>query len=86
MRMSEFVDKKIINIYDGEIMGTAGDSDLLVDPQSGQILELILPSERGFGLFANKDRRQYSIPWSSVKKVGAEVIVVDVDDNAKLVR
>jgi YlmC/YmxH family sporulation protein len=84
--MSEFVDKKIINIYDGEMMGTAGDSDLLIDPQSGHILELILPSERGFGIFTTKDRRQYSIPWGSVKKVGAEVVVVDVDDSAKLVR
>lgn len=86
MRMSEFADKKIINIYDGDIMGTAGDCDLMIDPESGRILELVLPLNRGFGIFSGKERRQYSIPWTSVKKVGAEVVVVDVDDNGKFIR
>lgn len=87
MRMSEFADKKIINIYDGDILGTVGDCDLLIDPESGRILEMLLPPPRSFALFGgNQNRRQYSIPWTSVKKVGAEVVVVDVDDNAKFLR
>ena len=87
MRLSEFADKKIINIFDGEILGTAGESDLLVDPDSGRIVEIIVPPSRGFAaISANNNRRQLSIPWGAVKKVGAEVIVVDVDDSSKYLR
>lgn len=42
MRLSEFADKRIINLYDGEIMGSAGDSDLLIDPADGRIVEIVL--------------------------------------------
>lgn len=80
MRLSEFADKKIINIYDGEILGTVGDSDLLVDPVDGRIIEIILPPRRGLlGFGAGK--RQLSIPWTAVRKIGSEVIVVEIDEN-----
>ena len=75
MRLSEFAQKKIINIYNGEILGSAGDSDLLIDPADGRILEIILqPPGR---LISRSDKHPISIPWSAVKKVGPEIIVVD---------
>jgi sporulation protein YlmC with PRC-barrel domain len=37
MRMSELAGKEIINLNDGMRMGLAGDSDLVVDPDSGNI-------------------------------------------------
>lgn len=86
MRLSEFADKRIINIYDGDIMGRAGDSDLLIEPESGRIQEIILPPPRGFAIFTTGNRRQLSIPWQAVKKVGAEVVVVDIDENGKFIR
>lgn len=86
MRLSDFADKRIINIYDGDILGRAGDSDLLIEPESGRILEIILPPARGFAAISSGNRRQLSIPWTAVKKVGAEVVVVDIDDNGKFVR
>ncbi len=33
MRLSQLLGKRIINIYDGEIMGLVGDSDLVVNPE-----------------------------------------------------
>lgn len=75
MRLSELAGKRIINLYDGEIIGTAGDSDLLIDSVSGLITELVLPAGRG-GAAA---RRPLSIPWSAVRKIGPEVIVVDIE-------
>jgi len=87
MLLSDFADKRIINIYDGDIMGRAGDSDLLIEPESGRILEIILPPPRGFTLFAGRNnQRQLSIPWQAVKKVGAEVVVMDIDENGKYMR
>ena len=74
MRLSELAQKRIINVYDGEIMGTAGESDLLIEPITGAIAEIIVPAGRGIS-----GKHGGSIPWSSVKKVGAEVIVVDVE-------
>ena len=72
MRLSELAGKKIINLYDGEIIGPAGDSDLLIDSVSGLITEIVVPPGRG-------GRRALSIPWSAVRKIGPEVIVVDIE-------
>ena len=43
MRLSQLLGKRIINIYDGEIMGLVGDSDLVVNPETGAIEGIILP-------------------------------------------
>lgn len=85
MRLSELAGKRIINIYDGDFLGTAGESDLVIDPQSGAIEEIILPQGRGFISLGSRNR-QMSIPWEAVKKIGSEVIVVDIDDNGKRYR
>jgi YlmC/YmxH family sporulation protein len=78
MRLSEFAQKKIINVYNGEILGSAGESDLLIDPADGRILEIILqPPGR---LINRADKHPVSIPWSAVKKVGPEIIVVDSEE------
>lgn len=74
MRLSELADKRIINLYDGEILGHAGDSDLLIEPGTGKIAEILLPSLRN----AEK-KRPISIPWAAVKKIGSEVIVVEIE-------
>lgn len=76
MRLSELAQKRIINVFDGEIMGTAGESDLLIEPVTGTIAEIIIPAGRGI---TGGGRQGATIPWSAVKKVGAEVIVVDVE-------
>jgi YlmC/YmxH family sporulation protein len=81
MRLSELAGKKIINLYDGAMMGTVGDSDLLVDPQSGAIDSLMLP-RRNDGRSARNMPRRIAVPWEAVKKIGAEVIVVDIDPGA----
>lgn len=78
MRLSEIASKRIINIYDGDILGTVGESDLLVDPDNGGISAIILPQGKAFSSFSGP-KRQVAIPWDSVQKVGSEVIVIDFD-------
>jgi YlmC/YmxH family sporulation protein len=78
MRLSELMGKKIINIYNGEIMGTVGDSDLLVDEKTGEIRALVLPRRRERGL-ARRDLGELTVPWEAICKIGAEIIVVDVE-------
>ncbi|NLV16925.1 MAG: YlmC/YmxH family sporulation protein [Syntrophomonadaceae bacterium] len=78
MRMSELVGKEIININDGLKMGMVGDSDLVINPESGEIESIILPN-RGNLINLWIDRQKLVVPWEAVKKIGREVIVVDLD-------
>lgn len=78
MRLSELVGKEIINIYDGTRMGHMMASDLIIDPQTGMIVALVVPV-RGFNVFGS--RQNLTIPWEAVKKVGLEILIVDLDRN-----
>jgi len=78
MRMSELVGKEIINFYDGGRLGTVGESDLVIDLDSGRVQSLILPGKTNLLSFWG-DQQQMVIPWEAVKKIGAEVIIVELD-------
>lgn len=82
MRLSQLLNKRIINIYDGEILGLVGDADLLVDEDSGEIRALVVPWRGGWAALNERgrrsaERRVLQIGWDCVCKVGSEVIVVD---------
>jgi len=79
VRLNELVGKEMVNIYDGMRMGTVGDSDMLIDEESGLIISIILPN-RNNALSFWVDRQKMVIPWEAVKKIGREVIVVDVNN------
>ncbi|NLN87233.1 MAG: YlmC/YmxH family sporulation protein [Syntrophomonadaceae bacterium] len=79
MRLNDLVGKEMVNIYDGMRMGTVGESDLLLDQESGQIVSIVLPN-RGNMLTFWTDRQKLVIPWEAVKKIGREVIVVELDN------
>lgn len=78
MKLSDLIGKDIVNIVDGAKLGTIGDSDLLIDVNSGKISSIIIPNYNSlFGIWKNKN--QLVIPWNSVRKIGSEVIVVEID-------
>lgn len=79
VRLSELIGKDIVNIQNGSRLGTVADSDLVVNIESGEIDSIILPS-RG-GLLNIWDRSNFTIPWAAVRKIGSEVIIVDLDDS-----
>lgn len=80
MKLSELIGKDIINIADGARLGTVGDSDLVINTETGQVESIILPNNGGlFGWWRN--RTQMQIPWQAVKKIGSEVIVVELEGN-----
>ncbi|NLK52218.1 MAG: YlmC/YmxH family sporulation protein [Syntrophomonadaceae bacterium] len=78
MRLSELIGKEIVNLYDGGRLGTVGDSDLVIDLASGRVESLILPGRHTLLSFWG-DQQQMIIPWEAVKKIGSEVIIVDLD-------
>lgn len=79
MRLSDLEGKDIVNIYDGRRLGTVAETDLVVDEYNGEIVSLIMPNR---GNFMNLwvDRQRLTIPWDAVKKIGREVVVIDVDN------
>lgn len=79
IRLNDLNGKEMVNIYDGMRMGTVGESDMLIDEKSGQIISIILPNRgNAFNFWA--DRQKLVIPWEAVMKIGREVIVVDIDN------
>lgn len=79
MRLNELVGKEMVNIFDGMRMGTVGESDMLVNQETGDIVSIILPN-RGNAFTFWADRQKLVIPWEAVKKIGREVIVVELDN------
>lgn len=79
IRLSELIGKDIVNIQTGSRLGTASDSDLVVNAETGVIHSIILPSKGGFLSFW--DRSNLTIPWDAVKKIGSEVIIVELDES-----
>ncbi|MEG6615705.1 YlmC/YmxH family sporulation protein [Peptococcaceae bacterium 1198_IL3148] len=78
MRLSDLVGKEIVNIVNGSRLGIIGDSDLSIDVDSGQIKHIILPRRANMLNFW-VDRQSMVIPWDLVRKVGEEVIIVELD-------
>lgn len=78
MRLGELVGKEIVNINNGVRLGVIGESDLTIDIDSGAICSIILPRRSNF-INMWMDRQQMVIPWESVRKIGEEVIIVEMD-------
>lgn len=88
MFLSDLGGKEIINLFDGSKLGLIGDADLAISAK-GEIEAIILTSRSGFsGFFTgmgerDRDRDLIVIPWQAVKKVGSEVIIVDLQNKAE---
>ncbi|HOV78712.1 MAG TPA: YlmC/YmxH family sporulation protein [Bacillota bacterium] len=78
MRMGELFGKEIVNIYNGARLGVIGESDIAIDTESGEIKSIILPKKSNFINFWS-ERLDLVIPWEAVRKIGSEVIIVDLN-------
>ncbi|MEW6182554.1 MAG: YlmC/YmxH family sporulation protein [Bacillota bacterium] len=85
MRLGELVGKEIVNLYDGARLGVVGESDMVIDGESGLVQSIILPRRMNV-LTMWMDRQHLVIPWDSIKKVGTEVIVIELDHTSPSVR
>ncbi|MGQ9557695.1 MAG: YlmC/YmxH family sporulation protein [Desulfurispora sp.] len=81
MRMVELAGKEIINFQNGARLGVVGESDLDIDISSGRIRAIILPRRSNLLNFW-LDKQHMVIPWEAVRKIGREVIIVDLDQTS----
>ncbi len=76
MELSQLWRKQIINLHDGSRLGYIGESDLVIDDHTGCIHSIIVYG-RTMGI-KGKNARELVIPWEAVKKIGEEIVVVDL--------
>ena len=78
-----FKQKEVINVCDGYRFGYV--NDLIIDICNGQITDIIIPVQTKNGLFFSKEK-EYKIPWCAIKRIGKDIILVEVDTNCVCVR
>lgn len=72
----DFKHKEVINIKNAQKLGLV--QDVTADLNSGNITSIIVPgtSSKLFGFF--KSTEEISIPWTSIKCIGEEIILVEI--------
>lgn len=75
MRFSNLGGKDIINLRDGQRLGTLGECDLAIDVETGRISALVIPPRSG----VLRTRGPSDIPWESVRRIGPEVLIVELE-------
>lgn len=80
-RIADLQEKEVINIRDGIRLGFV--SDVEIDTVNGCILSIIVVSScKVFGIFGTE--QEYIIPWCNIKKIGDDIILVDINTESAL--
>ena len=73
MRYSDLAGKEIIDIDEGVRIGVISETDLVIDCVEGCVRSIIIPTRGRFW-----GRRELIIPWSGIRKIGIDLIIVDM--------
>ncbi len=77
-KVSDLNRRDIVNLADGAKLGAV--KDMHIDPATGTVVAFVLEgSRRRFGLLSAG--RDVLVPWSKVKKIGIDTVLVDLDVN-----
>ena len=75
-KSSDFRTKEVINVRDGRRLGNIIDMEFNLS--EGKITAIVVPgASRFLGLLKEED--DVVIPWERIKKIGDDVILVDVE-------
>lgn len=75
MRFCEWKEKEVINVCDCKRLGCVADLD--IDPCDGRIEAIIIPGPGKICGFLGTDS-EYVIPFSCIKKIGPDIILVEI--------
>lgn len=78
-RFSKLRQKEVVNIIDGSRLGYI--CDLLLEECTGKICAIVVPGPTRFS-FLFKSERDSVIPWKNIRKIGEDVILVEIDTNS----
>ncbi|MBQ2320435.1 MAG: YlmC/YmxH family sporulation protein [Lachnospiraceae bacterium] len=76
MRICELREKEVINICDGEKLGNV--CDIEFEERTGKIIALIIPGPCKILGIIGRDQ-EYIIPYECVQRIGADVVLVEVE-------
>jgi YlmC/YmxH family sporulation protein len=75
--------REVINVADGRRMGPIKDID--IDLEQGRISAIILPGPgRLFSFFGREE--EIVVPWEKIKRIGVDVILVDLREIVEMSR
>jgi len=77
-RIAELRQKEVINISDGRRLGFVKDAE--VSLETGRVLSIVLPGPFSFLRLFGRETEMV-IPWKDVRKIGEDIILVDIRDN-----
>lgn len=77
-RFGKLRQKEVVNIADGARLGFI--CDLVIDICTGKICAIVVPGPSRLSFFFKGERDQV-IPWKNIRKIGEDVILVEVDVN-----
>lgn len=73
-KFTELHCKEVICIFDGRRLGFV--SDVVIEVPEGRVLSVVVPAPIRFPQFGHRD--EYLIPWECIKKIGPDIILVDI--------
>ena len=77
-RYSKLRQKEVVNILDGARLGYI--CDLVIEVGSGKVCAIVVPGPSRLS-FLFKGERDSVIPWSNIRKIGEDVVLVEIDVN-----
>lgn len=75
MNTQDIRNKEVINIYDGKSMGYV--DDIEIDLVKGTVEGIVVPAPRRLFQFFSKEEG-HVIRWKDIKRIGDDVVLVDV--------
>lgn len=80
VKISDLRMREIINVVDGTRLGLI--KDINIDLEKGKINSLIIPADSKFFSFFSRNE-DIVIPWEKVRKIGMDVILVELKHYAE---
>ena len=75
VRVTELHCKEVICVADGRRLGFV--TDVEVEVPKGIVVAIVVPGPcRFLGIFGRRD--DFVIPWSCIRKIGPDIILVDI--------
>ncbi len=79
MKFTDLQCKEVICIANGQRLGFV--SDVLVEIPEGNVCSIVVPCSGRFpGSFGRKE--DFLIPWSAIRRIGPDIVLVDAKPDA----
>ena len=74
-KFTELLCKEVVCVCDGRRLGFV--ADVRIELPEGRVAAIIVPGPcRHFGVLGRRD--DYVIPWKSIRRIGPDIILVDI--------